>query len=150
MKMLRVILTRAELLAIHLAMGLMWVEHKLEDDPEARPLQTALMKFNTAFGTWDGESTAKLVLVAGEKATPQEHIKCDVLSLHLQTEAKTEVMAGEVQIQWNCFCNALTESCQFCQGRGHIDQWMPANMLGYLKNRTYLVRGRRDIQPSQA
>jgi hypothetical protein len=148
MKMLRVNLTRAELLAMHLAMGLMWMEHKLEHDPEARPLRSALMKFNTAFGTWDGEGTAKLVLVAGENSTNPEHIKYDVLSF--QPKVKREVLAGEVQVQWNCFCKALTESCQFCRGCGHIDQWMPADMLGYLKDRTYLVRGRRDVQPSPA
>lgn len=148
MKMLRVILTRAELLAMHLAMGLVWIEHKLEHDPEARPLRSALTKFDTAFGTWDGEGTAKLVLVADENATNQDCIKGDVLNL--QPEVKREDAAGEIQVQWSCYCKALTESCRFCRGCGHIDQWMPANMLGYLKDRTYLVRGRRDVQPSPA
>jgi hypothetical protein len=144
MKMLRVILTRAELLAMHLAMGLIWIEHKLEHDPEARPLRSALTKFDTAFGTWDGEGSAKLVLVADENAMNQEHTKFDVLPL--QPKVKREVLAGEVQVQWNCFCKALTESCRFCRGCGHINQWMPAHMLGYLKDRTFLVRGRRVVQ----
>jgi len=148
MKMLRVVLTRAEVLAMHLAMGLLWIEHKLDHDPDARPLRSALMKFNTALGPWDGESSARLVLVAGKNGVNQEHIKLDVRSLPALVQRK--VPAGEVHVQWNCFCKSPLESCQFCRGCGYVDQWLPANMLTYLKERTYHIRGHRNVQATPA
>jgi hypothetical protein len=148
MKMLRVVLTRAELLAMHLAMGLLWIEHKLEHDPDARPLRSALIKFHRALGAWDGESDARLVLVAGENVVSQEQIKLDVRSL--PAEVKKEPLVGEVHVQWNCFCKSPLESCQFCRGCGHLDQWLPANMLTNLNKRTYQILGRRHVQATPA
>jgi hypothetical protein len=51
----------------------------------------------------------------------------------------------EVLVRWRCFCNKPRESCQFCRGSGHIDRWMPAELLMYVKNRTYLILARRDV-----
>jgi len=50
----------------------------------------------------------------------------------------------EVLVRWKCFCVTPKESCQFCQATGHIDRWMPADLLKYVKNRTYLVLARRE------
>jgi hypothetical protein len=52
----------------------------------------------------------------------------------------------EVLVRWKCFCMTPWESCQFCRGSGHIDRWMPADLLKYVKNRTYLVLARRDVE----
>ena len=52
----------------------------------------------------------------------------------------------EVLVRWKCFCITPWETCQFCEGSGHIDRWMPADLLKYVKNRTYLVLGRRDVE----
>jgi hypothetical protein len=56
----------------------------------------------------------------------------------------------EVMLRWRCFCKPISESCQFCKGSGHIDRWLPAYMLGYLKDKTYLILGRRNIQAAVA
>ena len=52
----------------------------------------------------------------------------------------------EVLVRWKCFCITPWGSCQFCQGSRHIDRWMPADLLKYVKNRTYLVLARRDME----
>jgi hypothetical protein len=164
MKMLRVMLSRAELLAMHLAMGLLWVEHKLDHDPEAKPLRSALTKFHTVLGTLDGESNARLVMVAGKndmhaqtfshppapgRPTPASlPVKLDIRSL--PAEVKKERAAGEVHVQWNCFCKSPLESCGFCRGCGYLDQWLPANMLTYLNERTYQILERRSVQATSA
>ena len=49
----------------------------------------------------------------------------------------------EVLVRWKCFCQPPRESCHFCQGNGHIDRWMPTDFLVYLRDRTYLILGRR-------
>jgi hypothetical protein len=148
MKMLRVVLSRAELIAMHLAMGLLWVEHQLDHDSDAKSLRSALTKFHTALRTWDGETNARLVMVAGKNGVNQEHIKVDVRSLPV--EVKRKVPAGEVHVQWSCFCKSPLESCQFCRGCGYVDQWLPANMLTYLKERTYQILGHRNVQATPA
>jgi hypothetical protein len=51
----------------------------------------------------------------------------------------------EVLVRWNCFCNTPWESCKFCRGSGHIDRWMPADLLKYVKDRTYLILARRNV-----
>jgi hypothetical protein len=61
--MKRMTLTRAELVAAQMAMGIMWFE--LEDNPESKPLQSALMKFHAALSAWDGEGEATLVWTPG-------------------------------------------------------------------------------------
>jgi hypothetical protein len=144
MKMLRVILTRAELLAAHLAMIITWSEHRLEHDPEAKPMRSALMKFNTALENWDGERTARLVFVAGENIMNNEHMKIDVLTVPAQVKAK-----GECLVQWNCFCKPSSDSCRFCRGSSHIERWMPARLLTYFKDKSYLILGRRNAEASQ-
>jgi hypothetical protein len=144
MKMLRVILTRAELLAAHLAMAITWSEHKLEHDPEAKPMHSALMKFNTALENWDGERTARLVFVAGENIMNNERIKIDVLTVSAQVKGK-----GEFLVQWNCFCQPSSDSCRFCRGSSHIERWMPARLLTYFKDKSYLILGHRNIEASQ-
>jgi hypothetical protein len=148
MKMLRVMLTRAELIAMHLAMGLLWVENKLDHDPDAKPLRSALIKFHTALRAWDGESKARLVMVAGKNVVNQEHIKLDVRSL--PAEVKKESLAGEVHVQWNCFCESPLESCRFCSGCGYLEQWLPVSMLTHLNERTYQILGRRNVQATPA
>ena len=135
-KVLRVILTRAELIAAHLAMGVMWIEHKLECDPDAKPLWSALTKFNAALETWDGEGTAKLVLVAG--GAVQDEGKTGMLT----SQAK---MKKEVLVQWNCFCQPPIESCRFCRGSGHIERWMPTRLVTYLSDTTYMILDRREV-----
>ena len=50
----------------------------------------------------------------------------------------------EVLVRWKCFC--ITESCHYCLGSGHIDRWMPADLLKYVKNRTYLIVARRNVE----
>ena len=136
MKTLRVILTRAELIAAHLAMGVTWVEHKLDRDPDAKPLRSVLTKFHNALENWNGEGTAKLVLVPGA-IRQEERIKA---VLPTQTKAKKEVL-----VQWKCFCQPPIESCRFCRGSGHIERWMPARLVGYFNDTTYMILGRRDV-----
>ena len=136
--MTRLTLTRAELVAAHMAMSIMWFEHKLEDDPEAEPLLSAMMKFNTAVRTWGGEGTAELVCVVGENTRIKKHIK---------TDARTGKAKGntEVLVHWKCFCDPLSKSCRFCRGSGHIERWMPAKFLTYLKGSSFLIVARRKV-----
>ena len=94
-------LTRAELVAVHMAISIMWIDHKLEDDPEAEPLLSALMKFNTAIQTWGGEGTAKLTYVAGENTRSKKPIKTDA-------RAKKAKGTMEVLVHWKCFCEPLS------------------------------------------
>ena len=61
--MKRMTLTRAELVAAQTAMEIM--SFKLEDNPESKPLQSALMKLNAALSAWDGEGEATLVWTPG-------------------------------------------------------------------------------------
>ena len=138
MKTLRVILTRAELIAAHLATGVMWLEHESDSDPGAKPLWSALTKFNAALETWDGGGTAKLVLVAGGAIREEERIKTGMPTA--QAKVKKEVL-----VQWNCFCEPPLESCRFCRGSGHIERWMPARLVTYLNDTTYMILGRRDV-----
>ena len=145
MKMLRVILTRSELLAAHLAMAMTWIEHKLEHDPGAKPLQSALMKFNTALENWDGERTAKLVFVAEENIKNNKQMKIDILTVPaVPTQAK-----GEFLVQWNCFCKPSSDSCRFCRGSNQIERWMPARLLTYFKDKSYLILRRRNVEARQ-
>jgi hypothetical protein len=132
-------LTRAELVAVHMAISIMWIDHKLEDDPEAEPLLSALMKFNTAIQTWGGEGTAKLTYVAGENTVSKKHIKTDAL-----TEKATGTM--EVLVHWRCFCEPLSASCRFCRGKGHIEHWMPARFMTYLQGNSFLIVARRKVR----
>ena len=61
--MKRMKLTRAEVVAAQMAMGAMWFE--LEDNAESTPLQSALMKFQTALSAWDGQGDATLTWTPG-------------------------------------------------------------------------------------
>jgi len=131
-------LTRAELVAVRMAISIMWVEHKLEDDPEAEPLLSALMKFNTAVRTWGGEGTAKLTYVAGENTRSKKHMKTDAL-----TEKAKGTM--EVLVNWKCFCTPLSAFCRFCRGRGHIEHWMPAKFMAFLQGNSFLIVARRKV-----
>ena len=142
-KMLRVILTRGELFAAHFAMAITCIQHNLDDDPEAKPMHSALMKFNTALQNWDGERTAKLILVAGETIMNNEHT--NVLTVPAQVKVK-----GEFLVQWNCFCKPSSDACQFCRGSSHIERWMPARLLTYFKDTSYMVLGRRKVEARQA
>jgi hypothetical protein len=144
-KMLRVILTRGELFAAHFAMAITCIQHKLEDDPEAKPMHSALMKFTSALENWDGERTAKLVLVAGETIMNNEPTKIDVLTFPAQVKVK-----GEFLVQWNCFCKPSSDACPFCRGSSHIERWMPARLLTYFKDTSYMVLGRRKVEAGQA
>ena len=145
MKMLRVMLTRGELFAAHLAMAITWNEHQLAHDPEAKPMHSALMKFNTALENWDGDRTAKLLLVNAENTMTKEHTKItDVLTVPAQVKVK-----GEFLVQWNCFCKPSSDACQFCRGSSHIEHWMPARLLTYFKDTSYLILGRRNIEARQ-
>jgi hypothetical protein len=56
----------------------------------------------------------------------------------------TKRLRMEILVRWKCFCITPWESCQYCHGSGHIDRWMPADLLKYVKNRTYLILARRD------
>jgi hypothetical protein len=145
MKMLRVILTRGELFAAHLAMAITWNEHKLQHDPEAKPMHSALMKFNTALENWDGDRAAKLLLVNAENTINKEHTKItDVLTVPAQVKVQ-----GEFLVQWNCFCKPSSDACQFCRGSSHIERWMPARLLTYFKDTSYLILGRRNLEAGQ-
>jgi len=62
------------------------------------------------------------------------------------TPRSTRSLKMEVRVRWKCFCNTLRESCQFCRGSGHIDRWIPAELLKFVKNRTYLILARRDVK----
>ncbi len=57
----------------------------------------------------------------------------------------TRRLKMEVLARWNCFCNTPWESCSFCQGSGHIDRWMPADLLAYIKEKTYVIMDRRKV-----
>jgi hypothetical protein len=52
----------------------------------------------------------------------------------------------EVLVRWKCFCITPWVLCQFCRATGHIDRWMPADLLKYVKNRTYLIMARRNAE----
>jgi len=52
----------------------------------------------------------------------------------------------EVLARWTCFCTRSRESCHFCGGSGHIDRWMPADLMKYVKDRTYLILAHRDVE----
>ena len=58
----------------------------------------------------------------------------------------TRRLKMEVLVRWKCFCITPWKSCDFCRGSGHIDRWMPADWLKYVKNRTYLILARRDVE----
>ena len=58
----------------------------------------------------------------------------------------TRRLKMEVRVRWRCFCSTLRESCQFCRGTGHIDRWIPVGLLKHVKNRTYLILARRDVE----
>jgi hypothetical protein len=58
----------------------------------------------------------------------------------------TRRLKVEVLVRWKCFCHASGESCRFCQGGGHIDRWMPADLLKYVQDRTYLILARRNVE----
>jgi hypothetical protein len=135
----RMTLTRAELIAAHMAMNFLRIEYGLERDPEAEPLLSALMKFYYAVRTWDGEDTVKLVCVAGENTSSNKHVKIGAAT------AKAKVKM-EVLVHWRCFCKAPTESCSFCRGRGHLERWMPAKLLAYLKGGSFSIVARRKVR----
>lgn len=52
----------------------------------------------------------------------------------------------EVQVRWKCFCNTPWESCRYCRSSGYIDRWMPADLLKYVQDRTYLILARRNVE----
>ena len=52
----------------------------------------------------------------------------------------------EVLVRWKCFCMTPWEPCRFCQGLGHIDRWMPADLLAYVKEKTYVILARRRVK----
>jgi len=134
-------LTRAEVVAAHMAISIMWIEHKLEHDPEAEPLLSALQKFNTAVRTWGGENTAKQVYVDEELTKNKEHIAVEAVEA-LTSKAKVKM---EVLVDWNCFCDPPSESCRFCQGSGHMKRWMPAKLLTYFKGSSFSVVALRKV-----
>jgi hypothetical protein len=70
--MILLTLISAELVAAHMAMSILWIEHRLQRDPEAEPLLRALMKFYYAVRTWDGEDTVKLVWRGGREYEEQD------------------------------------------------------------------------------
>ena len=110
-------------------------------------MHSALMKFNTALENWDGDRTAKLLLVNAENTMNKEHTKItDVLTVPVQVKVK-----GEFLVQWNCFCKPSSDACQFCRGSSHIERWMPARLLTYFKDTSYLILGRRNnVEAGQA
>ena len=57
----------------------------------------------------------------------------------------TRRLKMEVLVRWRCFCSTPWESCRYCEGSGVIDRWMPADLLKYVKNRTYLILARRNV-----
>jgi hypothetical protein len=133
-------LTRAEVVAAHMAISIMWVEHQLEHDPQAEPLLSALMKFNTAVQTWGSENTPKQVYV-DEDLRNKDHIAIEAVEA-LTAKAKVKM---EVLVQWKCFCNPPAESCRFCEGTGQMKRWMPARFLHYLKGSSFSVMALRKV-----
>jgi hypothetical protein len=134
-------LTRAEVVAAHMAISIMWIEHKLEHDPEAEPLLSALLKFNTAVQAWGSENTAKQVYIDEEVTRTREHIAIDTVEA-LTAKAKVKM---EVLVNWKCFCDSHAESCRFCQGTGQMKRWMPAKFLNYLKGSSFSVVALRKV-----
>jgi len=134
-------LTRAEVDAAHMAISIMWIEHELEHDPEAEPLLSALLKFNTAVRTWGGENTAKQVYVAEEVTRNKERVTIEAVEA-LPSKAKVKM---ELLVQWKCFCDPPSEACCFCQGSGHMKRWMPAKLLTYLKGSSFSVVALRKV-----
>jgi hypothetical protein len=133
-------LTRAEVVAAHMAISIMWIEHKLECDPQAEPLLSALMKFNTAVQNWGGDNTAKQVYVKEENWN-KDHIAIEAVEA-LTSKAKVKM---EVLVHWRCICEPPSESCRFCQGSGHMKRWMPAKFLTYLKGSSFSVMALRKV-----
>ncbi len=133
-------LTRAEVVAAHMAISIMWIEHKLEHDPQAEPLLSALMKFNTAVRTWGSENTARQVYV-DEDITNKDHIAIETVEA-LTAKAKVKM---EVLVHWKCFCDPPVESCRFCEGSGFMKRWMPAKFLPYFKGSSFSVVALRKV-----
>ena len=52
----------------------------------------------------------------------------------------------EVLVRWKCFCMTPWEACRFCQGSGHIDRWMPVDLLTYIKDNTYEIVANRKVK----
>ena len=73
--------------------------------------------------------------VYNPNASETEHSPCSMRCLNL-----------ELLVRWKCFCMTPWESCRYCQGSGHIDRWMPADLLKYVKDRTYLILARRNVE----
>ncbi len=133
-------LTRAEVVAAHMAISIMWIEHKLEHDPQAEPLLSALMKFNAAVRTWGSENTAKQVYIE-EALSSKEHIAVEAVEA-LTTKSKVKM---EVLVHWRCFCDPPAESCRFCQGSGQMKRWVPAKFLTYFKGSSFSVVALRKV-----
>ena len=75
------------------------------------------------------------IAVYNPDASESEHNPCSTRPLKI-----------EVLVRWKCFCTTPWESCRYCRGSGHIDRWMPADLLKYVKDRTYLILARRDVE----
>ena len=75
------------------------------------------------------------IAVYNPNASGPEHNPCSTRRLKM-----------EVLVRWMCFCMTPWESCRYCQGSGHIDRWMPADLLKYVKDRTYLILARRKVE----
>jgi len=134
-------LTRAEVVAAHMAISIMWVEHKLEHDPQAEPLLSALMKFNTAVRNWGSDNTAKQVYVDEANLRNREHVAIDTVEA-LTTKSKVKM---EVLVHWKCFCESRGESCRYCEGSGYMKRWMPAKFLTYFKGSSFSVVALRKV-----
>jgi hypothetical protein len=98
------------------------------------------------------ESTVLCNLQVLETAIRVSHIQ-QSLALYNPNASGTEIthrskrrLQMEVLVRWKCFCATHRESCQFCQGSSHIDRWMPADLVKFVKNRTYLILARRDVE----
>ena len=96
------------------------------------------------------ESIVLANLQVVESAIRVSHIQksipvCNPKTRGTEDESCSTRLQMEVLVRWNCFCSTPWESCQYCQGSGHIDRWMPADLLKYVENRTYLILARRNV-----
>ena len=81
-----------------------------------------------------------------ESAIRISHIQQRIAASNPNAKGTKRRLKLEVLLRWKCFCTTPRESCQFCRGSGHIDRWIPADLLKYVKNRTYLILARRDTE----
>jgi hypothetical protein len=54
----------------------------------------------------------------------------------------------EVLIRWPCPCPTQGQ-CPYCAGIGYIENWLPVELVKWVKGGKYVICGRRIVSPGQ-